>query len=227
MTIQLTLSINDSERQQLSVNLRRLLDERQVTENEIAQFLEIPVMTVRRIVSGETADPRISTLKLIADYFNVSLDSLIGDHYQKSTRVMKKNLPAFVPVLDWKTLTQMASIKELDLTAWKAWQPVIMNDATALSDEAFAIESRPSMQPRFPLGTLFIVDPKETPADGDIALIKMRSNDNLSLRELIIDSPRWQLQPIITGSELLFFDPQQHQIVGIVVLTMLHARKEK
>ncbi len=227
MTTQPIISINDTERQLLSINLRRLLDEHHINETDIAHSTGLPVMTVRRILSGETANPGISTLTPIASYFNVSLDSLISNNNQRPISAMKKNAPIFVPVLDWKTLAQYTSTKEIDLKTWKTWQPVITSQSCTLSEEAFAVESRPSMQPRFQLGTLFIVDPKEAPTDGDIALIKMRSTGDLSLREIVIDSPQWQLQPIIAGSELLFFDPHQHQIVGIIVLTILHARKEK
>jgi hypothetical protein len=47
----------------------------------------------------------------------------------------------------------------------------------------------------------------------------------LSLRELIIDPPKWQLLPIVSGSESLFFDEKKHSILGVVVLTILHQRK--
>ena len=204
-----------------------LLDARGVSESEIAQSLSIPVMTVRRIVSGETGDPRISTLKLIADYFNVSIDSLLEDNDQKSLNFMAKKMPQFIPVLDWKTAGNITSLKDIDLNAWKEWRPIVLSDSSSLSENAFALESRPSMQPRFPTGTLFIIDPNETPTDGDIVLIKMKTDGDLSLRELIIDPPRWQLQPVVAGSEVLFYNESQHQIVGIVILSMLHTRKEK
>src|SRR3989344_2202580 len=95
--------INDFQLKKLAKNLQMLLNEHQVTEGEIAQSLAIPVMTVRRLVSGETTDPRISTLKLMADYFNVSIDSLIEDNTSNSISLMSKSMPQFVPILDWNT----------------------------------------------------------------------------------------------------------------------------
>src|SRR5205823_2748749 len=102
------------------------------------------------------------------------------------------------------------SIIDIDLKAWKDWRPISLGNNLSLSSKAFALESRPSMQPRFPLGTMFIIDSKEKPTDGDIILVKMTNDGELSLRELIIDSPRWQLQPVITGSDTLFYDSNQH-----------------
>ncbi len=219
------LKIDQSQIQMLSNNLRTLLDTRRVSESEIANALNIPVMTVRRIVSGETTDPRISTLKLIADYFNVSIDFLIGNKEKNSLNFMAKSMPQFIPILDWKTVSNISSLKDIDLNAWKEWHPIILGDKTSLSENAFALESRPSMQPRFPIGTLFIIDPNETPSDGDILLIKI--NHDLSLREVIIDPPKWQLQPVVAGSEVIFYDKEKHTIVGVVILSILNTRKEK
>jgi len=218
--------MNESQVKALAKNLRMLLEAHRVTENEIAQSLSIPVMTVRRLVSGETTDPRISTLKLMADYFKVSVDSLIEDNSYRSIASMGKAAPQFIPVLDWEIIKDMNSTKDINLKNWKEWHPIIFGDQFLLGDNAFALESRPSMQPRFPIGTLFVIDPNETPRDSDIALIKMKKDGNISLRELIIDSPRWQLSPIVSGSETLFYDESQHGIMGIVVLTILQTRKE-
>lgn len=217
--------INESQVKNLAKNLRMLLNEQQVSENEIAQSLHIPVMTVRRLVSGETADPRISTLKLIANYFKISIDSLIEDNTAKSFACMGKTSPQFIPVLDWEIIKNIHSIQDINLKTWKVWHPIVFNDHFLLSHNAFALESRPSMQPRFPIGTLFVIDPNETPRDSDVALIKLSKDGNVSLRELIIDLPRWQLYPVVPGSELLFFDECHHIIMGIVVLTLLQTRK--
>lgn len=222
-----TLKIDHSQIQMLAKNLRKLINSRGVSESEIAQSLNIPVLTVRRIVSGETTDPRISTLKLIADYFNVSIDSLIESKDNNPLNIMVKSTPQFVPVLDWKTAGNINSVKDIDLNTWNEWYPIALGDNLSLSKETFALESRPSMQPRFPKGTLLIIDPSVSPTDGDIVLVKMKGDNDLSLRELIIDPPKWRLQPVVTGSEMLFYNENQHQIVGIVVLCLLHTRKEK
>ncbi|MEO8402380.1 MAG: XRE family transcriptional regulator [Gammaproteobacteria bacterium] len=220
------LGIDSTQVQALAKNLRTLLDSRGVSEGEIAQSLGIPVMTVRRIVSGETADPRISTLKLIAKYFDVSIDLLLENNDEKMLPFMAKRTPQFVPILDWKTAGDITDCKQIDLSTWKKWHPIVFNNHSSLSDKVFALESRPSMQPRFPTGTLFIIEPDEPPTDGDIILIKMKTDGDLSLRELVIDPPKWQLQPIVAGSEVLFYNKNQHHIVGVVILSMLHNRKE-
>lgn len=227
MSNAIAFELNELDLKKLAENLRMLLAEHRVTESQVAQSLNIPVMTVRRLVSGETTDPRISTLKLIAEYFNVSVDALIQDNNTRAICLLTRNMPQFVPVFDWQTVAGVKSIIDIDLKAWRDWRPISLGNNLSLSAKAFAIESRPSMQPRFPLGTMFIIDPDETLTDGDIILIKMAKDGELSLRELIIDSPRWQLQPVISGSDTLFYDSTQHNIIGVVVLTFLHTRKNR
>ncbi len=62
----------------IASNLAELLRKRCIKTNQLAHHIGIPMMTIRRLLSGETGDPRISTLKCIADYFEVSVDELIG-----------------------------------------------------------------------------------------------------------------------------------------------------
>lgn len=218
------LALDQAHRHGIAKNLQTLLRSRGVSESELARALNTSVMTIRRIVSGETEDPRISTLSLIAEYFNVSIDSLLSDHNHMPINMMTKKNPQFIPILDWETIEDNLSIQNINLSEWKDWYPIV-SETSYIDDLAFAIESRPSMQPRFPNGTLFIINPNEIPRDGDIILIKMKEEQKLSLRELVVDSPRWQLQPIVTGSETMFFDDSKQSILGVVILTLLHTRK--
>ena len=64
-------------------NLRTLIEERDITQKELARQLNIAPSTLGSYVQN-VREPDFSTLKLLADYFDVSIDYLI-DHYQKKT----------------------------------------------------------------------------------------------------------------------------------------------
>ena len=217
------LDLDLSQRNSIAENLARLITLRKTTENKVAHDLNIPVISIKRLLSGETTDPRISTLKAIAEYFKVNIDQLIrinddGAHYG----VMTQTKPLFVPVLDWNAAKAIDSI---DLGQWPEWIPVTVGKNETIGDRAFALESRPSMYPRFQQGTIFIIDPTLTAMDGDFVLIKLRDNNELTLRELFIDPPQWQLQPLHQGSETLKFSKEEHEIMGVVFLTLFYNRK--
>lgn len=219
------VKLNDSINSSIAQKLSFLMKERSVSELEIARCLNTSVMTIRRIMSGETEDPRISTLKLIANYFNISIDYLLDDNEIGTTQIIEKKTPKFVPILDWDVLKRVDTIYNIDYSKCDRWHPVVTNGNLEISKYAYALESRPSMQPRFPNGTLFIINPNETPIDGDLILIRMKNNNDLSLRELAIDTPMWQFQPVISGSDVIFYDHECYEIVGIVILTVLQNRK--
>jgi transcriptional regulator with XRE-family HTH domain len=211
--------------QKLAENLRVLLKSHNLNANQLAQILGIPMMTIRRLLSGETTDPRISTLKLVADHFNISIDSLIDGDNQTIIKSLKKTKPHFIPILDWDTTAKISTLNELDLSKWKEWQSISLNEKDIISKNAFALESRPSMYPRFPQGTIFLIDPDTPPTDGDVVLVKLKKNNELTLRELAIDPPEWQLHPVVLGSNILHYSEQNHKIVGVNLLTMLYNRK--
>lgn len=219
-------SAGENKNQNLAKNLSVLIKANGLNANQLAQILGIPMMTIRRLLSGETTDPRISTLKLIADYFGVSIDSLIEKTNLAAPSNFGKTRPFFVPKLNWETASKISSFSEINLAAWKEWQSISLGEKEKISLNAFALESRPSMFPRFPQGTLFIFDSEAIPKDGDIVLIKLKKNNELTLRELIIDPPEWQLHSVVAGSNILHYSENEHKIMGINILTMLFNRKD-
>lgn len=70
----------------LSNNLSLLMKENNVSESDLARALSLPYNTIHRLISGHTTDPRVSTLKSIAAYFNVSLDCLFNPNYLSSEK---------------------------------------------------------------------------------------------------------------------------------------------
>lgn len=57
-------------------NLRTLIEEREITQKELARQLNIAPSTLGSYVQN-TREPDFSTLKTIARYFNVSIDYLL------------------------------------------------------------------------------------------------------------------------------------------------------
>lgn len=209
----------------LANNLHYLIKSQGLSESDVAQALEIPVMTVRRIISGETTDPRISTLKLLADYFKVTIDALIESQDELTLNLVRKNKPLFVPILDWETAEKSPSLKGINLANWLEWQPIHYPDANEIDQNSFALKSLPSMYPRFPKGTLFIIAPTIRPSDGDIVLIRIKDNGEISLKELIIDPPEKKLASIIDATQINLYSEKKYEVLGVVTLTLLFTKR--
>ncbi|MCD8333073.1 MAG: helix-turn-helix domain-containing protein [Clostridiales bacterium] len=57
----------------LGINLRTLIDEREITQKELAHQLNIAPSTLGSYVQ-DAREPDFNTLKSLAEYFNVSID---------------------------------------------------------------------------------------------------------------------------------------------------------
>ncbi len=207
----------------LSANILGLMKKSSITESELAAALNIPYNTVKRLVTGVTTDPKLSTLQLIADYFKVGIDALLRN--PDDTRGFGvKTSPVSVPILSWETLNNPDFLDSLDFNQWTDWQPVALSLEDNISSNSYAIKSTKSMALRFPLGTVFIVEPNEKPIDGDLILIRLKDSGEVALKDLIIDPPAWHLQPILPNSDNIRFNEDLHEVIGVVILTIFNSR---
>ncbi|KTC76065.1 peptidase, S24 family [Legionella birminghamensis] len=225
MTEQSVSFSSDRTNESLSNNLALLMKHNNVSESELARALGVPYNTIHRLISGHTSDPRISTLKSIAAYFNVSLDTLLNPIELIKNPFTTNNYPKAVPIISWEQVSNNKPLSLGNYQNWANWLPIPLASIDNLSQNAYAIESRPSMYPRFPTGSFFVIDPECKPIDGDLILFKIRKDGAVSLRELMIDPPTMKLLPIIQNSDSLNFVASEHEIIGVVVLSMHQPRR--
>lgn len=207
----------ESSTNRLAQNLTRLMIDQNVQWVDLARALNLPVMTVRRIVSGETQDPRISTLKRLADYFGVSVDSLLTESVAQSES--KSVSTQWVPILSWADLHAKQSMIGVDLEASQLWQPIVFHQAAHLSKQAFALYSQPYMHHRFPPNTLFVVDPSVCAEDGDLVVVTIDAEP--CLMQLQVSPPVRMLQPLQQAVDAIRLQADHHAILGVVMLSLL------
>ncbi|HIU42503.1 MAG TPA: helix-turn-helix transcriptional regulator [Candidatus Egerieicola faecale] len=71
--------------------LRSLIEERGITQKQLARDLKIPVSTLGGYVQG-TSEPDFETLKLIARYFRVSSDYLLHLDFGEGNTDLEREL---------------------------------------------------------------------------------------------------------------------------------------
>lgn len=59
--------------------LTELMARERLSDNDLAARTGVPQPTISRIKSGDSRDPRDSTLRPLAEYFRISLSQLRGD----------------------------------------------------------------------------------------------------------------------------------------------------
>ena len=133
--------------QQLAKNIRKLLKKNNISTSFLARQTGIGQPVIHRIMSGETRNPKISTLLPIAQFFGLQIEQLISNQPLVSMPVMNT-----LPIV---TLDQVNN----HLT-----HPIEPNHTLTidlhLSERAFCIINQDSaMCPLFPLQSALIFDP--------------------------------------------------------------------
>ena len=69
----------------LQAVILRLCEEKGITVNKLATMSGITQSTIASILIGKSANPKMTTLIALADYFDVSLDYLVGRSDEPTT----------------------------------------------------------------------------------------------------------------------------------------------
>lgn len=168
--------------QKLIANIQRIMQQKGITEAELVRQTHIPQTTLNKILTGETIDPRISTLQLLASYFDTTVDDLYkgnNDLYNHKKIVDIQS----VPILSWSDCIDgtkyMDSLNHESQINW-----IVIEQLTKYT---YGLISKPSMEPRFPRNTTLIISPETTPTDGDWIVAHYKGTEEATLRELIFN----------------------------------------
>ncbi|MHB1948961.1 MAG: helix-turn-helix domain-containing protein [Gammaproteobacteria bacterium] len=208
MSNHLNLASNPESIDTLAINLRNLIQSKSVSECELARRTNIPQPTIHKILTGKTTDPRASTLKALADFFEISIEELLtGSRYtQNNTKTQS------VAILSWKECIEGVNfVKNLSTSNWKNW---IVTEF--ISPYAYALISKSSMEPRFPKKTTLIIDPDIKAEDGDIIVVHYPNTDEATIRELSIDGPTQLLLPLNETGSVTEYE-KDIKILGVLV----------
>lgn len=211
-----------NEENTLLSNLLELMEIKNITEAELAKMTGVAQSTLNKILLGQSNNPRIKTLMLIANALNVSIDSLVNPN-DNLLRDSSETIDYFLPALTWQMLDENETIADINLKHCKHWQHIRLDKNEILSKHAFVLQSKPFLEPIYPQGTIFVIDPDSKPLDGDTVLVKI--NNQITLRKLCIDPPNQYLKSITVASDAIMYDQSSHFIIGINIMTIFYNRK--
>ena len=197
--------------------LDRLLTFYGMSEAELSRKIDMPRATINRLVSGRTPDPRASTLKLIANHFNVSVDQLLGKQplFSKTNQTIlataNKSLPiiAWNEARDWKKTID--SIAEENYFLW-----VVMDSKDT---GAFAVKVvGDAMWPQFQENTILIIDPLQPCKNRDFVISYIKKNDEIVFRQLITEGKYKLLKAVNPIFPIIEIDDCD-EIIGTIIQT--------
>ncbi|MDQ0362491.1 helix-turn-helix domain-containing protein [Breznakia pachnodae] len=67
----------------IAKNLKYLRIQSGLSYRKLGNIIDVPHTVIERVEKGLTADPQISTVKKICDYFKVSIDEFVNEDFTK------------------------------------------------------------------------------------------------------------------------------------------------
>lgn len=180
----------------LSETLKRILFHKDMRTSDLARAAGIPKPTAQRIVAGNCANPHLSSLTPIAEYFGITLDQLRGltpIDWLSGAEQLKEFGVNQVPLLDWQDIKE--GISEKVIQSHSKAKKILTE--SLVSTEAFALKLKDSsMDPIFPTTSLVIFDPQRNYQDRHYVLVKLQQYDEPLFRQLIIDAADLFVKPL-------------------------------
>lgn len=190
--------------------LRRLRNEKRLTQRELSKLLGISHSTISMYEAGYR-EPKFENLELIADFFNVDIDYLIGKSNQ-TTKVIIEGVNQFETIQssDKECLLEydenLASLKKSELFAMK-----IVGDC---------------MEPRMHDGDIVIAKEQKDANSGDTVIVKINGNPPICRR---IEKTDKGVMFIATNNKYtpLFFSKGDLSSVPVIILGKVVELRQK
>ncbi len=175
-------------------NLRKILiqlmDECDIDSMRLSRNTGVPISTINRLRSGtSTNNPTLSTLIPLAEFFSITVSQLIGDEPFSQNRTTGAHKPDKIAwkMIDHLTWEQASQWPEKKPEPGEDMHNAVSTDLT-VSDIAFALTMEgDSMSPRFPEGTILIIDPEQKSQNRDFILMLLKGQNKPLFKQLLID----------------------------------------
>jgi SOS-response transcriptional repressor LexA len=194
--------------------LARLMADRGLKEQDVADATGLPRTTIVSILKGRSNNPRPLTLKILADLFGVTIEQLLGyENLTSALTLSKRSSPLTIPLLQWPEVKLWLEGKQ-NSKNYKSW----LLNGICKSPQAFALKIKASMKPHFASSTaMLLIDPQISVEDNLIVLVFLEdSSQEPTLRRVTVEDEKQWLQPLEKGIPPVVLS-SKHLVVGPVV----------
>lgn len=173
----------------ISSILQKLIHKKGLSISELARRTNIPQPTIYRIAYGEHQRPHQKTLQALSNFFNLTIDQLIGlEPIEKS--VLSKPSILQIPILNLEQIANWPQKKNVGNTSHVIYEKPI-------SDNGFALKMPDkSMEPLITRDALLIIDPDKKPEYRSLVVVKLYNFNEVVVRQLIKDAGNCYIRPL-------------------------------
>lgn len=212
---------NIANKHELKEILSLLMAECDIDDAQLARETGVPASTISRMRINAKANPTASTLRPISKFFSISISQLLGDEPLPKDRLPGTHNPtnytsARMPIIEWHLVmdwinSHCDNIKE-KLTTWISTEKEIGLNAFALiiPSDSFGLAFRK--------GSTIIIDPDQSPKDGDLVLVR-NEKELILLKQFLVDGYEQYLRSVNPEIKGIIPLPEAYKIIGIIIET--------
>lgn len=191
--------------------LSLLMEANHVTLTALHKNTGVPLATLKRLQSDPSANPTISTLIPIANFFNINVNQLIGlEPLVERNTGYKLNIKNWskIPLIGWE-----------DVLNWPASNVeekyFILSDLDA-GPNTYALEVEEDDWANFMKKSILIIDPDLKPEHKDYVVVYKKGTARPAMKQLFIDEDRLYLKPLNLDVKPTLID-DNYQFLGVLI----------
>ncbi len=189
--------------------LRKLRKSANLTMKELGDIIGVSESTISLYENGKR-EPDFTILKNISNYFNVTIDYLLGNDNINDETSVKKGIK--IPVLG-KVQAGIPIEAIEDIIDYEE-----ITEDMAKKGNYFALQVRgKSMEPRFSEGDVVVVLKQTTAETGDIAIVLVNNND-ATIKKIKRTKEGIMLIPLNSAFEPWFYTNEEIEALPVTIL---------
>ena len=183
----------------VGTQVRKLMEHFKMTEADLCRGVNLPQTTINRLLTGQTCDPRISTLAILAEFFDVSLDQIIGKEKLVLNPSYNHAKGSIIPVIEWTNLQfwlEHQNYPENDLKSF-------VKTEKTLSPGSFAIKTPVACESIFGKDSLLIMNRLQEfkALEGQMILVEFAPGQ-YGLRQILQEGSTYYLKRLFAPFEV-------------------------
>ncbi len=183
-----------------------------LSTKSIAKKIGIAASTLNKIHNGATTNPTIENLLKIADYFNISLDQLVG---KVPLNTIFENDLACIPIINLNDIS-IDKISSLTLQNYSHWHRIEISNSIK-NHSLFAMKvTGDAMIPVFDENTVAVIDPNQKVNNKTLVLAYISHLNEFMIRKLSIDGAHKLLKPTNSDFPIIHMTDED-KILGVVI----------
>jgi predicted transcriptional regulator len=202
----------------LKDRLKELLSHFNINTNALSKSCGIPQATLARLCSGHVTDPRVSTIKPIADYFNITFGQLLGEEPLPSDltdkNALEKRQYKKLPLIRWQQSKDYKNVvPNLNSSNCSDW---VYSDEKIESKFVFALEIlHHGLDPIFLKNSKIIIEPAASPIIGDYILFYETDIEKVQIGQLLANGEAVFIDQLIKNLKSINRD--NVTIIGVIL----------